>query len=213
MKRINGLCSVFAAILILSGCELGQQTEDLLPKPKPRSVTFSSGISIKGPDGYCAASHLTRETGANGFAVFAPCLSGDTPDRVVTIATRPVAEKDQLDDQKIKAALEKDPKIRKVSVVDTMQMAHIVDKKPTAALGMQPDFWRMMTQRGDLLLVANYYGHTQADATEANAQRVFTNLIEKLPNAHKLSTQPAPEILKTVTYLPTVPMLKPVYRP
>lgn len=196
MWRVMGLT-------LLVGC--GGLTDAVVPistGAPVRTVTFSDGLSVRAPSGYCARPALTKAQSGLSFAAFAPC--NQTDQTFLTTAMRAQAavaiadlpDPETAGDQVITRVSKSNPKLVQLKNPDLRSVQPV-----------DPTFWRMVTYGDGYLVLANLYSAPGQSIPQARAERVLASLSWAAPDV-------ASDGAQTVAYLPMArPWPKPKYRP
>jgi len=195
-----------AMIASLAGCG-GMDTGSFLNAraiPTNTDIQFRSGIRYSAPRGFCAADAQTFQDDAKGFGVFVTCSGAHDRSRLLTVTHYPIDPENPPAGETLVQAAGFGAKVRRIVDKDGVIYAGLRGEFSDHEL--QPEFNRMITLRGENVIMANLYARESATNADFMARQVLAQLLKGI----RSDTSKMP---KFVRYLPTDPIVRPKLRP
>ena len=202
-RKLGGPVVLMAAV---AGCG-GMDTTRFLNAsavPTNTDIPFRSGIQYSAPHGFCATDAQTYQEEARGFGVFVTCFGAYDRSRLLTVAHYPIDPDNPPATETLIQAAGFGAKGQRIVEKDGTVYARL--KADLNDQDLQPEFNRMITQKGGYVIMANLYARARAPNTDFMARQVLAQLLKGV-------TTDSSKIPQFVRYLPTDPRVRPKLRP
>ena len=202
-RKFAGLCVLMAG---LAGCG-GMDTTGFFNAsavPTNTDIPFRSGIQYSAPRGFCATDAQTYQEEARGFGVFVTCFGAYDRSRLLTVAHYPIDPDNPPATETLIQAAGFGAKVQRIVEKDGAIYARLTGDLDDQDL--QPEFNRMITQKGGYVIMANLYARARASNTNFMARQVLAQVLKGI------TTDPS-KMPQFVRYLPTDPRVRPKLRP
>ena len=167
-------------------------------------IPFRSGIQYSAPRGFCATDAQTYQEGAKGFGVFVTCSGAHDRSRLLTVVHYPIDPENPPATETLIQAAGFGAKVQRIVEKDGAIYARLTGDLNDQDL--QPEFNRMITQKGGYVIMANLYARARASNTDFMARQVLAQVLKGI------TTDPS-KMPQFVRYLPTDPRVRPKLRP
>ena len=167
-------------------------------------IPFRSGIQYSAPRGFCATDAQTYQEEAKGFGVFVTCSGAYDRSRLLTVAHYPIDPENPPATETLIQAAGLGAKVQRIVEKDGAIYARLTGDLNDQDL--QPEFNRMITQKGGYVIMANLYARARATNTDFMARQVLAQVLKGI------TTDPS-KMPQFVRYLPTDPRVRPKLRP
>jgi hypothetical protein len=167
-------------------------------------IPFRSGIQYSAPRGFCATDAQTYQEEAKGFGVFVTCFGAYERSRLLTVAHYPIDPENPPATETLIQAAGFGAKVQHI-----VEKYGVINARLTGALpdqDLQPEFNRMIVQKGGYVIMANHYARARAANTDFRARQVLAQVLKGI-------TTDSSKMPQFVRYLPTDPMVRPKLRP
>jgi len=202
-RKLGGPVVLMAAV---AGCG-GMDTTRFLNAsavPTNTDIPFRSGIQYSAPHGFCATDAQTYQEEARGFGVFVTCFGAYDRSRLLTVAHYTIDPDNPPATETLIQAAGFGAKGQRIVEKDGTVYARL--KADLNDQDLQPEFNRMITQKGGYVIMANLYARARAPNTDFMARQVLAQLLKGV-------TTDSSKIPQFVRYLPTDPRVRPKLRP
>ena len=201
--KITGLVVLLAT---LAGCG-GMNTTSFFNAsvvPTNTDIAFRSGIRYTAPRGFCAIDAQTFQDEDKGFGAFVTCSGAHDRSRLLTVAHYPIDPENPPENESLIQALGFGAKV--LDVVDKNGVSYARLQNDLQDQDLQPEFNRLITQKGGYVIMANLYARKRAAHNDFMARQVLAQVLNGI-------TTDSSKIPQLVRYLPTDPIVRPRLRP
>ena len=167
-------------------------------------IPFRSGIQYSAPRGFCSTDAQTYQEEAKGFGVFVTCSGAHDRSRLLTVVHYPIDPENPPATETLIQAAGFGAKVQRIVEKDSAIYARLTGDLNDQDL--QPEFNRMITQKGGYVIMANLYARARASNTNFMARQVLAQVLRGI------TTDPS-KMPQFVRYLPTDPRVRPKLRP
>jgi len=167
-------------------------------------IPFRSGIQYSAPRGFCATDAQTYQEEAKGFGVFVTCSGAYDRSRLLTFAHYPIDPDNPPANETLIQAAGLGAKEQRIVEQDGVIYARF--KGDLNDQDLQPEFNRMITQKGGYVIMSNLYARARASNTDFMARQVLAQVLKGI-------TTDSSKMPQFVRYLPTDPRVRPKLRP
>ena len=167
-------------------------------------IPFRSGIQYSAPRGFCATDAQTYQERAKGFGVFVTCSGAYERSRLLTVAHYPIDPSNPPATETLIQAAGFGAKVQRIVENDGVIYARL--KGDLKDQDLQPEFNRLIAQKGGYVIMANLYARTRAANTDFMARQVLAQVLKGI-------TTDSSKMPQFVRYLPTGPRVRPKLRP
>jgi hypothetical protein len=202
-RKFAGPCVLMA---VLAGCG-GMDTTGFLNAsavPTNTDIRFRSGIQYSAPRGFCATDAQTYQEEARGFGVFVTCSGAYERSRLLTVAHYPIDPDNPPATETLIQAAGFGAKAQRIVEKDGVIYARL--RGALNDQDLQPEFNRMIAQKGGYVIMANLYARARASNADFMVRRVLAQVLKGI-------TTDSSKMPQFVSYLPTDPVVRPKLRP
>ena len=206
LKMFRKFAGPVVLMAALSGCG-GMDTTSFLNAsavPTNTDIPFRSGIQYSAPRGFCATDAQTFQEEAKGFGVFVTCSGAYDRSRLLTVAHYPIDPDNPPATETLIQAAGFGANVQRIVEKDGAIYARLTGDLDDQ--GLQPEFNRMITQKGGYVVMANLYARARASNTDFVARQVLAQVLKGI-------TTDSSKMPQFVRYLPTDPRVRPKLRP
>jgi hypothetical protein len=202
-RKLGGPVVLMAAV---AGCGGMDMTSFLNASAVPTNtdIPFRSGIQYSAPRGFCATDAQTFQEEAKGFGVFVTCFGAYDRSRLLTVAHYPIDPNNPPAIETLIQAAGFGAMMQRIVENDGAIYARL--KGDLNDQDLQPEFNRMITQKGGYVIMANLYARARASNTDFMARQVLAQVLKGI----NTDSSKMPQFVR---YLPTDPMVRPKLRP
>jgi hypothetical protein len=172
--------------------------------PTNTDIPFRSGIQYSAPRGFCATDAQTYQEEAKGFGVFVTCSGAYERSRLLTVAHYPIDPSNPPATETLIQAAGFGAKVQRIVENDGVIYARL--KGDLKDQDLQPEFNRLIAQKGGYVIMANLYARARAANTDFMARQVLAQVLKGI-------TTDSSKMPQFVRYLPTDPRVRPKLRP
>ena len=206
LKLFRKFASPVVLMAALAGCG-GMDTTSFLNAsavPTNTVIPFRSGIQYSAPRGFCATDAQTYQEEAKGFGVFVTCSGAYDRSRLLTVAHYPIDPSNPPATETLIQAAGIGAKVQRIVEKDGVIYARLKGDLKDQVL--QPEFNRLIAQKGGYVIMANLYARARAPNTDFMARQVLAQVLKGI-------TTDSSKMPQFVRYLPTDPRVRPKLRP